>query len=335
MCIADDHCFLRKEGETEADADCGTLTVVKAGEGPESGFLLRSPDELWQPINRLKPAELPITLGLQIRFGRSRYTVEELVFNPEFVTEDAISDSSDSQAIERICRICLSSERESTNPLLSICKCAGTQELIHLQCAEAFIHSKLRTNDSACVDSFLVSKPVICDLCHEELPLTHVNSGTHYTLRGLIKPHCAYLKLVNSTNPNEFHIVHPTLHKAATIGRARTCDLKLHDSSVSRLHACLIHTSTGFLLRDEDSKFGTLVRTIGDLPLPYGRDLTLQVRQSLVTLRAVKPCKVLKCCCCRQRTHTPDEQHVGRQVDEKPGLERGCEEEAQLGCSSP
>ena len=334
LCIADDHCFLRKEGETESDADTSTLTVIKAGEGLEAGFILHSSEELWQPINRLKPAAIALKSGLQIRFGRSRFTVEALVFPAECISDTANSDISDNQTIDRMCRICLSGERESGNPLLSICKCAGTQQLIHLHCAKAFIHSKLRTNDSPCVESFLVSRSVVCDLCHEELPLTHVDSGTQYTLRGEIKPQSAYVKLVSDSDPNEFHIVHPALHKAATIGRARTCDLKLFDASVSRLHASITHTEAGFIIRDEDSKFGSLVRAPGDLPLPYNRELILQVRQSLLTLRAVKPCKILKCCCCRRRVNRRTEPPDSTQGNEKAEIRQGrrYEEEAPLDC---
>lgn len=336
LCIADDHCFLRKEGETESDADSNALTVIRAGEGLEAGFVLRSSEELWQPISRLKPAEIVLRPGLQIRFGRSRFTVEALVFT-ECIPDNTNSDISDNQTIDRMCRICLSGERESGNPLLSICKCAGTQQLIHLHCAEAFIHSKLRTNDSPCVDSFIVSRSVVCDLCHEELPLTHVESGTQYILRGDIKPHSAYVKLVSDSNPNEFHLVHPALHKAATIGRARTCDLKLFDASVSRLHATIIHTEAGFLMRDEDSKFGSLVKVPGDLPLPYDQEVTLQVRQSLLTLRAVKPCKILKCCCCRRRINRRAQMSTGTQVNEKIETRqvRRYEEEAPLECQIP
>ena len=41
-------------------------------------------------------------------------------------------DSLRSQSGAMVCRICLSEDTDSENPLISPCKCAGTMKLIHI-----------------------------------------------------------------------------------------------------------------------------------------------------------------------------------------------------------
>lgn len=332
LCLGEDHCFLRKEGETEPDADHCTISTYRLNDDSHSAFSIRCSEEIWRPIRHLKPPELLLLPGLQLRFGRTRFVVSEVLLDSEFGTDNGAEEVSENPG-DKICRICLSGEGDTANPLLTICKCAGTHKWIHLRCAEALIHSKLRTNDSSCVQSFLVSRSVQCDLCHEELPLTHSESGTHYTLRGVLKPQVAYVKLVSVSNPNEFHILHPCLGKVATIGRARSSDLKLHDPAVSRLHASVLHTQQGFLLKDEESKFGSHVKSFGDLSLAYQEDVTLQIRQTLITFHVVKPCKLLKCCCCPRRVNRPLPKPC--EVHTEGKAVRSYEEDVPLDCPVP
>lgn len=297
VCFNEVGCFLRKEGETEVDAETGCTVIKRGGRVHPDLFHIRSSEEVWFPVKHIKPtAEKQLTVGMQVRFGRARFIVQEVDQTPELQVDSPTEEVSVNRSFENVCKICLSGSMTPKNPLLSICKCAGSLQLIHLKCAEALVQSKMRTNDSPIVDSFHV-KPVICDLCHAELPLTHKENETEYCLQSMFKPSGPYIKLVKSTDPSEFHYLHPLPGRQAMIGRGRNCDLKLSDASVSRVHASLSLTPLGFFLRDEDSKFGTLVRAPLEFSLPYGQEVIVQVRQTVMHLRSVRPSKLMRTCC--------------------------------------
>lgn len=294
LCFSDLGCYLRKEGETEPDAESSCQVYWCEGEEHSGKALVKCTEEAWLPANgRI----LALETGMQIRFGRSRYRVEEINFAPDSALEPATEEvSHDSQSFENVCRICLSGSDFPKNPLIRVCKCTGTMQWIHANCAEAFVLNKLKTSQSPIVDSYLV-QPISCDLCLTEMQMPVKETDVEWAQNSVLKPVMTYLKLVRVGDPREFHYLHPAIRQNVTIGRARTCDLKLPDASISRLHATLTRTEAGFLLKDENSKFGTLVQAPTVLPLPYNKEVVLQIRQSLVRLKANRPGRVRKCCC--------------------------------------
>jgi hypothetical protein len=66
---------------------------------------------------------------------------------------------------ENRCRICLSSTSELENPLImSPCKCTGSVQLIHINCLNQWLHSKVVETKSSNVTSY-TWKPFECDVC--------------------------------------------------------------------------------------------------------------------------------------------------------------------------
>lgn len=55
------------------------------------------------------------------------------------------------------------------------------------------------------------------------------------------------------------HVIHFTTAKDIKIGRGHESNIRVTDISVSRIHATLEHLQNKFYLRDENSKFGTLM----------------------------------------------------------------------------
>ena len=55
--------------------------------------------------------------------------------------------------------------------------------------------------------------------------------------------------------------------KVFVIGRGHESDIRISDISVSRVHACIEYRDGAFLLYDKVSKFGTLVKSKGNLCL--------------------------------------------------------------------
>jgi eukaryotic-like serine/threonine-protein kinase len=65
-----------------------------------------------------------------------------------------------------------------------------------------------------------------------------------------------------------------------TIGRGTACSIRLHERSVSRLHATIFTTKRGVFVRDEGSSFGTFLnhqRIPSGLPLPVKQGDVIQI----------------------------------------------------------
>ena len=257
---------------------------------------MKCSEEAWLPV---KDGSVTLETGMQIRFGRSRYRVEEINLAPNSLPEAPTGEvsCSSSQIFENVCRICLSGSNLPQNPLITVCKCTGTMQWIHANCAEAFVLSKLKTSTSPTVESYMI-QPVCCDLCLAELQLPLKDQSIEWAHSSSLKPAIPYLKLVRLGDSREFHYVHPGNGETVAVGRARTSDLKLPDASISRAHASLTRTDAGFEVRDENSKFGTLIKAQNVVSLPYGKEVMVQIRHSLVKFKAIRPWKLMKYCCC-------------------------------------
>ena len=75
------------------------------------------------------------------------------------------------------------------------------------------------------------------------------------------------------------------------LGRGHESDLRITDISVSRLHALLKCTKDGFILEDNNSKFGTLILERGPVKLEPEVKKVVQVGRT-VLYATVNPAKV-------------------------------------------
>jgi E3 ubiquitin-protein ligase DOA10 len=72
---------------------------------------------------------------------------------------------------EKICRICLFASNEEQNPMISICKCKGTMNLLHIECLKMWLKQKLS-------EKMISNKPGVsytiksfnCEICKEPYP---------------------------------------------------------------------------------------------------------------------------------------------------------------------
>ena len=55
------------------------------------------------------------------------------------------------------------------------------------------------------------------------------------------------------------HVIGLTENSSVTLGRGHDSDIRISDISVSRCHAMIEYREGNFILKDHDSKFGTLV----------------------------------------------------------------------------
>jgi pSer/pThr/pTyr-binding forkhead associated (FHA) protein len=74
------------------------------------------------------------------------------------------------------------------------------------------------------------------------------------------------------------------------IGRGHDSDLKIEDISVSRVHALIKLTSTGYVLEDNSSKFGTLyLLPPGSHEIPVTNGLFIQYGRTTLGLTVKEP----------------------------------------------
>jgi hypothetical protein len=168
--------------------------------------------------------------------------------------------------LESSCRICFMGIEEEEDPLMSVCKCRGSCQYVHIYCLKKWIeHQKVMTTNSKYISSFNNNK-LTCDLCHEILPWTISVDKTIHTLVDFPKP-CdePYILLLERFNLKEssrvVHLITPKDTSLIKIGRDPSDHLTLSDRSVSRHHAVLdLDNQYGFNIADNDSKYGTLIK---------------------------------------------------------------------------
>jgi pSer/pThr/pTyr-binding forkhead associated (FHA) protein len=82
--------------------------------------------------------------------------------------------------------------------------------------------------------------------------------------------------------------------KKVTIGRGHNADIKINDISVSRVHALITLTEEGYVLEDNESKFGSLM-LVGDksCEIKSGKGMFLQMGRTVLGLTVKESEKVL------------------------------------------
>jgi hypothetical protein len=98
----------------------------------------------------------PLALGLENNFNFINCRV---IKNEEIIRESSQND----------CKICLSKEVTSDNPLISICNCSGTIKFTHIRCLEPWLSQKIYISNSENVKKIKCYK-FYCELCKFPFP---------------------------------------------------------------------------------------------------------------------------------------------------------------------
>ena len=77
---------------------------------------------------------------------------------------------------EVLCRICLSSDEEEDDPLISPCKCKGSMSSLHFSCLKTWLHGKVHYKETERVNSYNW-KFLECELCKTRLKDTIIHKG--------------------------------------------------------------------------------------------------------------------------------------------------------------
>ena len=220
------------------------------------------------------------------------------------------------------CRICLSEESTTENPLITPCTCSGSMGLVHLECLQRWLSSKIATRDHNNSTSYSW-KTLECELCKFQYPDKIKVKNNVYDLLSVKKPENNFiiLELVNQgSNANKIiNVISFQDKKNIRLGRGHDSDIRLSDISVSRNHANIKLTYAGLFLDDVSSKFGTLVRIKKPIVMDPGTKLSLQSGRTLMEISVKKPFSFFSCLgvCKRNRDSDEDISRSVRDITEE------------------
>lgn len=244
------------------------------------GYKLKKGDILKFGRARLRVTEINIRESVNNLDPRIKYEDHgSLTDLPEgfFVTDQDLADTPS-------CRICFA-EGEDDNPLISPWKCSGSLKFIHYKCLRNWLESKRTIKNTETTVSYHW-KSLECELCKTIYPEL---VKTQYSLVSYDKPAANYMILesISTGSAKSVYVVDlDTQTDVFRIGRGHDSDIRVSDISVSRFHALIVKTKQNELvIKDNNSKFGTLIWLQHPLLLSEFSSIHLQVGRTLLEIQ--------------------------------------------------
>ena len=218
-------------------------------------------------------------------------------------TQKTLTINTEHKKKDKLCRICyLEEDDEIENPIVQPCHCSGSCKYIHLNCLKQWINTKscLKVDQNDFCSVFIFTE-IECELCKAKLPDLVEHNGKLYSLLDFSDEFPNYLVLESLTldKENNKFLYLITLDKTDDIkvGRGQFCDILLSDVSVSRIHCLLTIEGKNVYIRDNNSKFGTLILVQCDsIKMTEDLPLNIQVGRTFLKLLIKKNTKFFGCC---------------------------------------
>ena len=151
------------------------------------------------------------------------------------------------------------------------------------------------------VCSVFIFKECECELCKTKLPDFVEHKGILYSVLDFSDEFKNYLILesltIDKENNKFLYVI--SLDKSGEIkmGRGQFCDILLSDVSVSRVHCFLIIEGKNIYIKDNDSKFGTLVlMQTPSIKMVENLPLYIQVGRTFLNFMIINNSKFFGCC---------------------------------------
>ena len=197
-----------------------------------------------------------------------------------FISEDEFSDEENSEP--KVWRICFT-EATKENKLISVCKCSGSMKYIHHQWLKGWINSKRTVKFSPqCLLYYWKTlewelwKTTYSEQLQSKFEL--VNYEWPF-------PNFMALECINWNGSKTVHVLNLSGDKNKyKIGRGHDNDIRISDISVSRFHAFISKEGKNFILKDNRSKFGTLVLVKKPMLLSWYPAIHLQAGRTLMQI---------------------------------------------------
>ena len=193
------------------------------------------------------------------------------------------------------CRICLSDETDSENPMVSLCYCTGTMGIMHVACLQQWLSSKITHSTQGSVNIYSW-KSLGCEICKFRYPDKIRIDGQAVDLVAIDKPEGGFIIFEKCGEETNSLMVLPMSGKTdIKLGRGNDADLRITDISVSRNHASIKVKNSGLYLEDLSSKFGTLVRIKKDIVMDVGSKVWIQSGRTLLKVSVSKTWNLFGC----------------------------------------
>lgn len=280
--------------EASGQEDFTPLCIVSLEKNEFSIIGLEEP--LWSVVKTMRTKHGPgVVLAVDdvVKLGRVSFKITALrtLHNQEL--SDNTQDSDDSFLQENnekekgVCRICLSDDSTTQNPLISPCKCIGSMKYIHLGCLQKWIASRMVVrNTSNCMTYSW--KSMDCEICKSSFPFTIGSNDKDLELFKIDKPTAPFIVLEaigSDRNSNRgVHVISISNDNSITLGRGHDADVRISDISVSRCHANVKFKDGSFIIEDNNSKFGTLIKSSGKLIVQNSGALVLQAGRTVLSM---------------------------------------------------
>ncbi|CAD8093378.1 unnamed protein product [Paramecium sonneborni] len=261
--------------------------------------------------------------GDYVKLGRVRFRIREIKCSvdnsnlnkgntePElqkYVSEKCLNtmnintqeeDDKRSQSDEPCCRICYNdSQTNKDNPLIDCCKCQGSVKYIHIQCLQTWLANKLSPKTTKFSVSFQW-RQFDCEVCKAIIPSRIRYQDRIFETIIIPKPDAPYITLeILSRERNKSkgtHIISFAQKQYIKLGRGHDSDVRITDISVSRCHALIKFMNSGFVIEDQQSKFGTLVllKNPAQMSVDMNNNMAIQVGRSVVSFQVSKDWNII------------------------------------------
>jgi hypothetical protein len=153
---------------------------------------------------------------------------------------------------------------------------------IHLDCIRQWLKGKVTTRQNGCTASYYWRR-LNCELCKEPLPSSFVLNGRTFELIELPRPPTPYIILeanaVDSDGADSMHVISVLDTEEIFIvrtrqGRGHESQVRVTDISASRVNSSIRLVKDAFYLKDNHSKFGTLVLVRRPIHIPSGSEIS-------------------------------------------------------------
>ncbi|CAD8080123.1 unnamed protein product [Paramecium primaurelia] len=253
-----DQYFIQPNQNSTENENYLIVRSLKNADGVQKGYTLQEGDLL-----KLGRVEYHV---IEIRDSKGQIRTVKDVFQ----SEAKITPSLDGNVTQQ-CKICLNEEETPEDPFITPCKCNGSCAYVHFNCLKQWLESRGYKKESGNTISYRWKK-LECEVCQELLPQQIRFKGKVLDLAALERPNQPYIILENTQISEKdkkaqrgIYLIKGTPDDQIKLGRGHQCEIRISDISVSRLHAFIKYEKGNFVIVDNNSKFGTLVR----LQTPY------------------------------------------------------------------
>jgi len=170
----------------------------------------------------------------------------------------------------RQCKICLLEDASEENFFISPCQCRGSCEYVHFLCLKQWVESKIKKKFTGNTITYNWKKSE-CELCKSALPKKIRNGSNEFDLLEIERPRQPYIILESLSNEKKLSknlfLIKPNEEEQIKLGRGHESEVRISDISVSRFHAYIKYVNRKFVIFDNNSKFGTLIKLTKPFPI--------------------------------------------------------------------